>query len=166
MKRKWFNLAIAVACIFSMSVPAMAAAPVVVSEGKKVKMNFTLESDGKIVDKSFETKPFEFIYGSQSLLPGLQKGVTGLKGGDEKKLVLKPEEAFGLVNPQAVVEVPKDRFAQKDIKPGMFFSAPGKNGAPMKGMVKEVRPATVLLDFNHPLAGKTVQFNIKILEVS
>ena len=139
--------------------------PAVIENGKSVKLNYTLTVDGKVIDSSEGKAPMTFVFGQNRLVPGLEKGILGLKRGDKKSLTLPPEEAYGPANPQAIVEAPKASFQAKDIQPGMAFSASGAQGEPMTGVVKELRGDMVVLDFNHPLAGKTLLFDIEVLEV-
>ncbi len=142
-----------------------AAPSPVIEEGKKVKMNYTLIADGKEMDSTAKKPPLEFVFGEPALLPALQKNVQGLKAGDRKKFTLKPADGFGEINPKALVEVPLANFHQAKVEKGMVFSTPGKNGQPVNGVVHEVRKDIVVIDFNHPLAGKTVVFDVEILDV-
>lgn len=141
-------------------------APATIENGKSIKLNYTLTVDGEKIDSSEGKGPMTFVFGENRLVPGLEKGILGLKKGDKKSLTLTPEEAYGPANPQAVVEAPRASFQAKDIQPGMAFSASGAQGEPMTGVVKELRGDMVLLDFNHPMAGKTLTFDIEVLEVS
>ena len=139
----------------------------VIADGKKVKMNYTMKVGGDIVESSLNRKPFEFVWGAGAVMPGLEQGVKGLKAGDRKQLTIPPKEGFGEIDPKAVVEIPRTRFPQGDnIKAGMVYSIPSKSGIPLKGIVKEVKGENVLLDFNHPLAGKQLQLDVEILEVA
>ncbi len=165
MKKGLAVLAIALFGFFAVCKTTLAA-PVVIADGKKVSMTFTLSADGQVIDRTYETKPFEFVQGTEMLLPNLQKNLMGLKSGDAKEITLKAEEAFGIPNPQAVLDMPREKFpADQEIKAGMMFNAQGPNG-PLHGRVLEVGEKTVKLDFNHPLAGKTVQFNVQIVSVA
>ncbi len=145
--------------------PARAVSAPVIEEGKKVKMTYTLTADGKEIDSTANKPPLEFVFGEPALLPALQKNVQGLKAGAHKKFTLTPKEGFGEVNPKALVEVPLANFHQAKVEKGMAFSTPGKNGQPVNGVVHEVRKDIVVIDFNHPLAGKTVIFDVEILDV-
>lgn len=152
------------AALFLNPLPAKAG-DVVIEEGKKVKMKYVLTADGKEMDSTAVKPPLDFVYGEPGLLPALQKNVQGLKAGDHKKFTLTPAEGFGELNPQALVEVPRANFREAKVEKGMVFTTSGKNGQPMNGIVHEVREDKVVIDFNHPLAGKTVTFDVEILEV-
>lgn len=147
--------------------PAIDKAPGAIDDGKKVKMHYVMKVDGKVVDDTHQKGPFEFVYGDKApLIPGLQKGLKGLKTGEHKTLVVPPEEAFGKTNDKALLEVPKAKLPVQEVQVGMVFTLPGQEGGePAQGVVKELKKDTAVLDFNHPLAGKAVQFDVEILEV-
>ncbi len=137
----------------------------VIDVGKKVKMNFTMKSNGTVLETTEGKAPFEFTFGEHPMILGVQNALKGLKAGDKKSLTLTPENAFGQINPKAVMEFPKTQFPKADIKPGMVFNAKGKEGMPLRGIVKEVKKDTIILDFNHPLAGKELQVDFEVIEV-
>jgi len=137
----------------------------VIEAGKKVKMNFTMKSEGTILESTEGKEPFEFIFGKDPMIPGVEEALKGLKVGDKKELSLTPENAFGPVNPKAVVEFPRSQFKEKKIEAGMVFNGQGKGGVPLQGTVKEVKKNTVVLDFNHPLAGKHLDLDFEVIEV-
>lgn len=137
----------------------------IIEQGKKVKMNFTMKSNGVILESTEGKQPFEFTFGQNPMIPGLEQALKGLKTGDKKQLSLTPQNAFGEVNPKAIVEFPKSQFKEKGIKPGMVFNGQGQGGIPLRGMVKEVKRDSVVLDFNHPLAGKNLDIDFEVTEV-
>ena len=138
----------------------------VIDSGKKVKMNFTMKSSGITLETTEGKKPFEFVFGKTPMIPGVEEAIKGLKAGDKKKLSLKPEKGFGEINPKAIVEFPKSQFKEKNVKAGMMFNGRSKEGVPLRGTVKEVKKDTVILDFNHPLAGKNLDMDLEIMEVA
>jgi FKBP-type peptidyl-prolyl cis-trans isomerase SlyD len=111
-----------------------------------------------------------FVFGYGALLPALEAGIEGMPEGATKSLVVKPEDAFGLRDPKAVLEVLRDEFPD-DVAAGDVFDAEEEDGGPADpgGMVLlrvlEVTPDSVILDRNHPLAGQKVRFDVEILEV-
>ncbi len=147
------------------ALPLKAVPAPVIEEGKKVKMNYSLSSEGKQLDSTANKAPLEFVYGEPGLLPALQKNMQGLKAGDKKQFTLTPAQGFGEINPKARVDIPRANFREAKVEKGMVFTVPGKNGAPLTGLVYEIKKDFVVIDFNHPLAGKTVTFDIEILEV-
>jgi FKBP-type peptidyl-prolyl cis-trans isomerase 2 len=164
MNRKIAFLGIGLAMMLGFG--SAVAEEMVVQEGKKVKMHYTMRVDGNVVDNTRETQPFEFVFGTKAILPAVEQNVTGLKAGDHKLFTLEPAEAFGEVDPKAVIEVPKARFAVDDLKVGMVFGVPSAGPQPMRGVVKDIQGENVILDLNHPLAGKKVEFDVEILEIA
>jgi len=145
---------------------AGAAAAAVVANGKSVKVNYTLTVDGKVVDSSKGRQPLEFKAGSHQMIPGFEKAVMGMKVGEKKSFKVKPEDGYGLVNPKAFRDVPKAQLP-KDITPkaGMTLFAQGKDGQKIPVKIKEVKKDVVVMDFNHPLAGKTLSFDVQVMEI-
>jgi len=139
---------------------------VVVSEGKTVKVNYTLTVDGKEVDSSKGRGPLEFKVGSHQVIPGFEKAVMGMNAGDKKSVKVGPEDAYGPVDPNAVQNVPKNQLPPEITpKAGMVLSARGKDGQTMPVKIVEVKDDVVVMDFNHPLAGKTLNFDVEVLEI-
>ena len=125
----------------------------------------TLDS-GEEIDNSSERQPLGFITGYGQIVPGLEKGMMGLKVGDSSKISVEAEDAYGPANPELVQDVPRNQFpADVEPKPGMTFQAQGPQG-PVVISVKEIKDEnTVVVDLNHPLAGKKFHFDVNILEV-
>ena len=88
-----------------------------------------------------------------------------MPAGSEKKVTVKPEDAYGQVNPQAFQEVPKDKLPPEALKVGTVLTARGPEGQSVPVRVHEIKENTVVMDFNHPLAGKTLVFDVKVTEV-
>jgi FKBP-type peptidyl-prolyl cis-trans isomerase SlyD len=88
-----------------------------------------------------------------------------MKVGDQKTVTVKPEEGYGQVNPQAFQEVPKDNFPAEGLKVGMTLMAQSKEGVPIPMRVHQIKEKTVIVDLNHPLAGKTMTFDVKVSEI-
>ncbi len=127
-----------------------------------------LDAEGAAVqDEPTETS---FVFGYGALLPALEQGIEGLARGAKKSVTVKPEDAFGLRDPKAVLEVLRDEFPD-DVAEGDVFDAeedddgPEAPGGPILLRVLEVTPETVILDRNHPLAGQKVRFDVEVLEV-
>ena len=136
-----------------------------ITDGKKVKIHYTLRVEGKVVDSSKGHDPLIYLHGTESLIPGLQKGLLNHKAGERCRFVIGPEEAYGVVDQSAITEVPFSALPKGKLKIGYVVTAEGPDGNLMHASVKEIRTDTVMLDFNHPLAGKTLQFDVEILEV-
>jgi len=125
----------------------------------------TLDS-GEEVDKSPEGQPLGFITGAGQIIPGLEKEMMGMTAGDSVKISVEPEDAYGPVNLQLFQEVKREQFpADMEIQPGMTFQSQGPQG-PMIINVKELKDEnTVVIDLNHPLAGKKLNFDVNIVDV-
>lgn len=139
---------------------------ITVAEGNSVKVNYTLKVDGEVVDTSSANEPFEFKAGSHQLIPGFEKAVMGMKVGEKKSFSVNPEEGYGSVNPEALRDVPISQLPP-DIVPaaGMILYAQGANGQRLAVKVVEVKKDVVVMDFNHPLAGKTLNFDVEVIEI-
>ena len=137
-----------------------------IEKGSVVKLEYTLKDDaGIVLDSNKGQDPLTFTQGSQQLLPGLENQIVGLHAGDEKKVVLKPEEAFGQSDPNAQVEVAKAMLPPEALTVGARLMAKNSAGEQRPVTVKEIKGETVVLDLNHPLAGKTLVFELKVLGV-
>ncbi|GLQ33686.1 FKBP-type peptidyl-prolyl cis-trans isomerase [Litoribrevibacter albus] len=137
-----------------------------IAEGMEVTLNFAIMlSDGGVVDSNFETKPATFVMGDGNLLPGFEEVLVGLTVGDEQTFTLLPEKAFGQPNPNNVQSFKKDQFADVDLEPGLMLSFADANKAELPGVVKSILENEVIVDFNHPLAGETLEFKVKIVDV-
>lgn len=141
-------------------------AAVVVVEGKSVKVHYTLKVGGKVVDSSIGREPIQFKAGSHQMIPGFEKAIIGMKAGQKKSFKLSPEQGYGLEDPKAIKSVPKKQIPP-DIKPkaGMILDTQGKNGQRVPVKVVEVKKDAVVINYNHPLAGKTLSFDVEVLEV-
>ncbi|MEW6109704.1 MAG: peptidylprolyl isomerase [Nitrospirota bacterium] len=139
---------------------------IMVTEGKTVKVIYTLKVDGKVIDSSNGRKPLEFKAGSRQLIPGFEKAVIGMKVGEKKSFKVSPEEGYGPVDAKAMHDIPKNQLPP-DIKPsaGMVLSAQSKDGRRIPVRIAEVKKDVVVVDFNHPLAGKTLNFDIEVVEI-
>jgi FKBP-type peptidyl-prolyl cis-trans isomerase SlyD len=132
-----------------------------------VAFDYKLSLDsGEEVDKTEKGQPFGFITGARQVIPGLESRMMGMAAGDKSRITVAPEEAYGLVNPELIMEVPRTQFpSEMDVKPGMVFNAQGPHGV-IPVNVKEVKDEnTVIVDLNHTLAGKTLHFDVNIVEV-
>lgn len=144
--------------------PQMAPA---IETGAQVQVEYTLTVDGQVVDSSQGRGPLKYVQGQGQLIPGFERQLVGLRRGDERDVTVSPEEGYGPVNPQAFIEVPKTQLPA-DTKPevGMMLQGNTQDGRPFRATISEVGDETVKLDMNHPLAGKTLNFHVKIVEVT
>ena len=138
----------------------------VVKDGMLVTLDYTLKTpDGKLLETSKGSQPLKYIHGKKMMIPGLERELTGMKIGAEKHITIKPEDGYGKLNPNAVQEVPKEKVPPNALKVGAVLVGTDKNGSPMPMTVKEIKEKTVVMDLNHPLAGKTLVFDVKVIDV-
>ena len=140
----------------------MTAVPV--SENTKVFLNFALLlENGNEVDSNFGGAPVSFVFGDGSLLPGFEKYLLGLRAGEEPSFDIPPEDGFGQPNDNNIQVIKREHFAaEDDLTPGMMFSFKDASGAELPGVIKSVDDNEVFVDFNHPLAGRTITFKVLI----
>lgn len=132
----------------------------------QVTLHFALGlENGEVVDSTFDKKPATFKVGDGNLLPGFEQQLFGLKAGDKRTLQLTPEQGFGQHNPQNVQVMPRSQFEGMELSEGLLviFNDAAKTELP--GVVKTFNDRQVTVDFNHPLAGKALTFEVEIFEV-
>jgi FKBP-type peptidyl-prolyl cis-trans isomerase SlyD len=135
-----------------------------VQDGQIVLMDYTLRVDGEILDTSSGHEPLEFLQGAGNIIPGLEDELYGMAIGDSKLVVVQPEEGYGVIDPDAFVQVPRDQFpAEIPMEEGLEIQVTDENGTPMNARIDTIGEDTVTLDFNHPLAGKELHFDAKIV---
>ncbi len=137
-----------------------------VSDGKLISMEYTLTLENKeVIDTNVGKEPLKFTQGSHHIIRGLETALEGMKTGDSKQVVVAPEQGYGPQNPKAFQEVPIDQIPPEARKVGMFLQGKDAQGRIVRPRVTEVKEQVVVLDFNHPLAGKTLYFDVKILNI-
>jgi len=99
------------------------------------------------------------------IVPGLEKGLTGMKKGESKEVVVKPEDGYGNIRDDAIREVPREKIPKESHKVGAKIQGRTATGRVIPLTVKEVKEKTIVLDYNHPLAGKTLYFDVKIVDI-
>jgi FKBP-type peptidyl-prolyl cis-trans isomerase SlyD len=130
-----------------------------------IEYTLSLES-GEEIDKSPAGQPLGFIAGTGQIIPGLEKALMGRRVGDNAKLVVAPEDAYGPVKDDLFQDIPKSQFpGDVEIKPGMAFEAQGPRGPFMITVAKIHENDTVTVDLNHPMAGKELHFDVNVIEV-
>lgn len=133
---------------------------------RQVTLHFALRlENGDVVDSTFEKQPATFKVGDGSLLPGFEQALFGLKGGDRRTLRVGPEQGFGQPNVQNVQVMPRNQFEGMELSEGLLIIFNDAANAELPGIVKEFDDNQVTIDFNHPLAGKTLTFDVEIIEV-
>jgi FKBP-type peptidyl-prolyl cis-trans isomerase SlyD len=137
-----------------------------IQEGSIVSVEYTLtDDDGKVIDSNVGKEPLTFVQGAGQIVGGLEKELQGLKTGEQKKVRVKPEDGYGMPDQQAFQEMPRESIPAEAQKPGVTLMAKAPDGRAIPIRVHEVREKTVVVDFNHPLAGKTLNFDVKIKDI-
>lgn len=142
-----------------------------IEKNKVVALSYQLEVDGKIADKASSESPLEYIHGTGMLLPKFEEEVAGKEPGEEFKFTLSPAEGYGEIDPRYLVELPKESFAidgqirEELLQPGRVIPMYNSAGQVVQGTVKTVTENAVTMDFNHPMAGKTLNFSGRVESV-
>jgi FKBP-type peptidyl-prolyl cis-trans isomerase 2 len=137
----------------------------VIKQGDIVKVEYEGRfPEGEVFDSTAKHggEPMEFQVGAGMLVPGFEMAVIGMNSGEEKEVTLTPEEAYGEPNPEYVQKIPKDKFPP-EAQEGMMIGLPMPNGQQIPAVIKEIGETEVTLDLNHPMAGKTLIFKIKVV---
>jgi len=164
----WVVAAVTLLCAATASVTAAEKAKNdnVVKDGMLVSMEYTLKgTDGKVIDSSKGREPLKYVQGQKMMIPGLEKELAGMKVGGEKNVTVKPEDAYGQINPNGFQEIPKEKIPPNALKVGAVLQGQDDQGRPMLARIKEVKEKSVVIDLNHPMAGKTLVFNVKIVDI-
>lgn len=140
---------------------------IAISENTRVTLNFSLRlEDGSEVDSNFGSAPVDFVIGDGSLLPGFERALMGLRPGDEAEVQVGPEDGFGQPNDNNIQVVKREHFDDAvTLEPGMVFSFADAAGGELPGVIADVDDSEVRVDFNHPLAGRTITFKVLIHKV-
>lgn len=145
-----------------------------VSKNSMVTLTYDLKVDdenGEVIEQTTEEKPLQFLYGAGIMLPKFESHLAGLKEGESFTIRLSKNDAYGEINKEAVVDLPKHvflvdgKFDEELIKVGNTVPMMSSNGQRLNGLVLEINDDTIKMDFNHPLAGEDLFFAGKILGV-
>lgn len=138
-----------------------------VSEGTRVFLNFSVSlDDGSEVDSNFGGEAVDFVVGDGSLLPGFERALFGMKAGQRQVFTIQPEDAFGQPNDNNVQVIPTEQFDDDiELEIGLVFSFADASGGELPGLVVSFDEEEVTIDFNHPLAGRTILFDVQVHRV-
>lgn len=137
-----------------------------IGPNKAVTLHFALRLDnGETVDSTFDKKPATFKVGDGNLLPGFEQALYGLKAGDKRTLPIPPESGFGQPNPQNVQTMPRTQFQDMELSEGLLVIFNDAANTELPGVVKSFDDKQVQIDFNHPLAGKALTFEVEVIDV-
>jgi len=130
-----------------------------------VGIEYEVKEAGKneILDTNKGAQPLEFIIGTGQIISGLEKGLVGMQNGESGDILVKAKDAYGEYKSEAIDAVPRDQFEGIDLREGMTLYGQGPNGETIQVTVKSFNDKNVIIDFNHPLAGKDLMFSVKVL---
>ena len=138
-----------------------------IEKGRVVDLDYSLHlGDGDVVDRSEPGEPLTYLHGEGEIVPGLENALEGLEQGQQRQIVVAPGEGYGDHDPKRVQRVPREAFPPGFVpEVGMELSAQGPDGEEVPFVIQKVEPEAVTIDLNHPLAGKTLHFDITIRAV-
>ena len=137
-----------------------------VAENTYVMIDYTLTLEsGEVADQSSEGEPMGFLFGTGQIIRGLEQALEGMETGQSAQVTVAAADGYGETREELLRDLPRDHFPDDlKLEPGLGFEAKGPHG-PVTFRVQEVREETVVADFNHPLAGQQLHFDVKIAEV-
>lgn len=138
-----------------------------VKNGDKVKVHYHGKlTNGETFDSSKDRQPLEFEVGSGMVIKGFDSGVMGMAVGDKKTINIPAEDAYGAVNPEMIIEYPKDKLPDDmKLEAGMPLVMSNASGQQFQVKVTEIKEEVIVLDANHPLAGEELVFDIELVEI-
>lgn len=138
-----------------------------ISENTEVTLHFSLGlTNGDLVDSNFDAHPATFKVGDGNLLPGFEKRLMGLTVGDIEEFNVPPEDGFGQPNPNNIQMVKRSSFSNDvTLEEGLVLSFGDAAGGELPGVIRSFDDDEVSVDFNHPLAGRSIIFKVKIVDV-
>ena len=140
-----------------------------IKKGNKVKLEYEGSLDnGEVFDSSSKHgQLLEFTIGEGKVIPGFENAVVGMKKGEEKTIKIMPKDAYGDKNPEMIQKIPKEQLPEqvKNIKAGMVLGMQSPDGKQFPVLISDVSNTDITIDLNHPLAGKNLNFKIKVVEV-
>lgn len=137
-----------------------------VQNGVVVSMEYTLKIDGEVIDSSEGHDPLEFLTGHGNIISGLEREMIGMKVGDSKDVTVAPEDGYGEYDEEAFLDVPSNQFPKDmPIQEGLELTVRDDSGEARYARIESVEGETVRLNFNHPLAGDELHFNVKVVNL-
>ncbi|MFA5454099.1 MAG: peptidylprolyl isomerase [Sulfurimonas sp.] len=133
-----------------------------IEKNQIVSIEYEVSDGEKVVDSNVGGMPLVFMFGKGQIIPGLENAIANMSIGEKAEVLIKAEDAYGEYEAEAKQEVPKDQFAGIDLEVGMALYGQGEDGGTVQVIVKEIGDENVIIDFNHPLAGKDLSFIVSI----
>lgn len=137
-----------------------------ITTGKTVSIEYTLTlENNEVIDTNVGNEPLTYVQGSNQIIPGLENAMDGMKVGETKQVTVEPEEGYGPVIDEAIVEVDKEQLPEGACEVDAMVQAQGPDGQILRGQVTKVEGDKAVIDFNHPLAGKKLYFDVKVINI-
>jgi FKBP-type peptidyl-prolyl cis-trans isomerase SlyD len=130
-----------------------------------VSIEYEVRDGASVVDSNVGGQPLVFMFGKGQVIPGLEKGISNMNMGEKADILVKASDAYGDYNEEAQQELPREQFAGLDLNVGMTLYGQGEDGGTVQVIVKEISDESVIIDFNHPLAGKDLMFTVTVQAV-
>jgi len=132
---------------------------------KVYSIEYTVKNkNGEVIDSNKGQAPLEFIEGQGQIIPGLENAIKDMEVGEEKNVTVKADEAYGERDETAVQSLPKEQFEGIELKKGMTLYGQSPDGQTVAVTVKDFDDNTVTIDYNHPLAGEDLEFDVKVID--
>ncbi|MBN1230881.1 MAG: peptidylprolyl isomerase [Anaerolineales bacterium] len=140
--------------------------PEIAEEGVVVGIHYKLFVGGELADETENDIPLEYLHGFENIIPGLEKALTGKKIGDKLTVTVSPEEGYGVIDPDATMDVNRSEFPHEvPLVPGVELEMTDVDGNLLWGEIISVQKDTITIDFNHPLAGEELTFEVEIVSM-
>jgi FKBP-type peptidyl-prolyl cis-trans isomerase SlyD len=138
-----------------------------IGANKVVTVNYKLSDDqGNLIQTTKENEPFVYLSGNNQILPKLEEAIDNMLIGGKKNIELESSDAYGNYDEKAIQQVKKNAFPEgANLEPGMEYMAHSPEGQPVPFVIKEVKEDDITIDFNHPLAGKNLNFDVELVDV-
>lgn len=136
-----------------------------ITPGSRVTLHFALKlDDGQCIESTFDRQPATLVMGDGSLLEGFEAVLLGMAAGERKTVTLPAAQAFGPHRPENLQRFPRARFVGMELEPGLMVDFADKGGTSLPGVIADIGDSEVVVDFNHPLAGRALIFEVEIIE--
>ncbi len=137
------------------------------NDNKVVSFEYELKdaATGEVLDSNVGKEPLEFVSGKGQIIPGLEQKLVQMSAGQKAEINVPADEGYGQINPEAVQTLPREQFAGIDLQEGMMLYGQGENGQTVQVVVKSFDDNSVVVDFNHPLAGRDLIFDVLVLDI-
>ena len=137
-----------------------------IKSGSVVSFEYAVsDENGSIIESTKGEEPVTYVHGQHQIIPGLENGLSSMEMNEEKNIRVQPDDGYGPVDPEGFKEIPKNQIPAQGLKVGATLQARGASGEDVSLRVHEIKNQTVVLDLNHPLAGKTLNFAVKVLDI-